>query len=85
VYRLELRPSAAKDLDRLRGEPWERIKAALSALRTDPRPAGCVKLAGAGSWRVRVGDWRMIYDIDDGAQVVTILRVKQRKDVYRDF
>lgn len=85
MYRLELRPSAARDLDRLRGETWERVKAALLELREDPRPAGCVKLTGGGGWRVRVGDWRAIYDIDDGAQVVTVLRVKHRRDVYRDL
>lgn len=85
MYRLELKPSAAKDLDRLPGETWQRVKAALTALRTDPRPAGCVKLAGGEGWRIRVGDWRALYDIDDGAQVVTILRVKHRRDVYRNL
>ena len=85
MYRLELRPSAAKDLDRLRGEIFQRVKAALVALRNDPRPAGCIKLAGEGGWRIREGDWRVIYDIDDGAQVVTVLRVKHRKDAYREF
>ncbi len=83
MYRLELRPSAAKDLDRLRGETWERVKAALLALRNDPRPAGRLKLAGEGGWRIREGDWRVIYDSDDGAQLVTVLRVKHRRDAYR--
>ena len=51
----------------------------------DPRPAGGVKLAGDEGWRIREGDWRAIYDIDQAAQVVTVLRVKHRKDVYRTF
>ncbi len=85
MYRLKLKPSAEKDLDRLRGETWQRVKNALVALRNEPRPAGCIKLAGDEGWRIRVGDWRAIYDIDDAAQVVTVLRVKHRKDVYRDF
>ena len=85
MYRLEMRPSAEKDLDRLQGETWQRVRTALKALRENPRPAGCVKLAGGEGWRIREGDWRAIYDIDDAAQVVTILRVKHRKDVYRDF
>ena len=85
MYRLELRPSAEKDLDRLQGETWQRVITALKDLRANPRPVGCVKLAGGAGWRTREGDWRAIYDIDDDAQVVTILRVKHRKDVYRDF
>ena len=85
MYRLELRPSVEKDLDRLQGETWQRVKTALKDLREDPRPAGCVKLSGGEGWRIRVGDWRAIYDIDDGAQLVTVLRVKHRKDVYREF
>jgi mRNA interferase RelE/StbE len=84
VYRLELRPSAVKDLDRLRGETWERVKGALLALGANPQPPGCVKLVGDAAWRIREGDWRVIYDIDDAAQVVTILRVKHRKDAYRE-
>lgn len=83
MYKLELKPSAAKDLDRLQGDTWQRVKAALLALRDDPRPAGCTKLRGGEGWRIRVGDWRAIYDIDDAGQVVLILRVKHRQDVYR--
>jgi len=82
VYQLRLKPSAEKDLDRLQGELWQRTKEALLGLRTNPRPPGCVKLAG-GSWRIRIGDWRAIYDIDDTAQTVTVLRVKHRRDVYK--
>jgi mRNA interferase RelE/StbE len=86
VYRLELRPSAAKDLDRLTGEAAQRVFERVRALRDDPRPAGCVKLAGDESaWRIRIGDWRVIYDIDDAARLITILRVKHRRDVYRNL
>jgi mRNA interferase RelE/StbE len=69
----------------LQGETWQRVKTALKGLREAPRPAGCVKLAGGEGWHIRIGDWRAIYDIDDGAQLVTVLRVKHRKDVYREF
>ncbi len=85
VYRLRIKPSAEKDLERLRGETWQRVRDALSELRNNPRPAGCVKLTDSPSWRIRIGDWRAVYDIDDGAQIVTILRIKHRKDVYRDL
>jgi mRNA interferase RelE/StbE len=83
VHRLLTRPSAEKDLDRLRGEAWQRVKEALLALRENPRPPGCTRLAGGG-WRIRIGDMRAIYDVDDDGQTVTILRVKHRKDAYRD-
>jgi mRNA interferase RelE/StbE len=85
VYKLRLKPSAEKDLERLRGETWQRVRDALSELRNSPRPAGCAKLTDSPSWRIRIGDWRAVYDVDDAAQVVTILRIKHRKDVYRDL
>jgi mRNA interferase RelE/StbE len=85
MYRLELKPSATKDLDRVQGTTWQRIKSALLALRNEPRPAGCIKLSGAESWRIRVTDWRVIYDIDDTKQLITVLRVKHRRDAYRDL
>jgi mRNA interferase RelE/StbE len=83
VYRLLIKPSAEKDLDRLRGETWQWVKGALLALRENPRPPGCARLAGGG-WRIRIGEMRAIYDIDDGDQTVTVLRVKHRRDAYRD-
>jgi mRNA interferase RelE/StbE len=84
VYKLGIKPSAEKDLDRLRGETWQRVLDAITALLTQPRPSGHAKLKGpGGSFRIRIGDYRVIYDIDDGEQTVTILRVKHRRDVTR--
>jgi mRNA interferase RelE/StbE len=84
VYQIDLNPSARKDLDRLPSDVWQRVREKLYALRDDPRPLGCTKLAGGESgWRIRVGDWRVLYDIDDAARRVTILRVRHRRDVYR--
>jgi mRNA interferase RelE/StbE len=86
VYKLGIKPSAEKDLDRLRGETWQRVLDAITALLTQPRPSGYTKLkAPGGSFRIRIGDYRVIYDIDDGEQTVTVLRVKHRRDVYKDF
>jgi mRNA interferase RelE/StbE len=86
VYRLGIKPSAQKDLDRLRGETWQRVLDAIQALRTDTRPPGHTRVKGPGDgYRIRIGDYRAIYDIDGGAQILTILRVKHRRDVYRDF
>ena len=55
-----------------------RVAAALRELASDPRPAGCKKLVNAGAWRVRVGDYRIIYDIDDAARVVRVVRIRPR-------
>jgi len=84
VYRLYLNPRAQKELDRLRGRTWERVRDAILALREDPRPRGCKKLK-TGAFRIRVGDYRVIYDVDDDSLAIEILRVKHRRDVYREF
>ena len=86
VYRLLLTSSARKDLDRLRGGTWERVRDALLGLREDPRPKGCSKLRGGGdTYRIRVGDYRAVYDVDDQAEEITILRVRHRREAYRDL
>ncbi len=85
MYRLLLSNPAQKDLDRLRGKTWEHVRDRLLRLREDPRPRGYLKLKGDEGYRVRIGDHRAIYDIDDEAQTVTILRVKHRRDVCRDL
>ena len=84
MYRLLLTNSARKDLDRLRGATWERLREALLALRQEPRPPGCRKLqAGPLMYRIRIGDYRAVYDVDDEATAVTVLRIRHRRDVYR--
>jgi mRNA interferase RelE/StbE len=57
--------------------------AAIDALALDPRPAGAVKLAGRDDYRVRVGDYRIVYAVHDGERVVIIARVAHRREVYR--
>jgi mRNA interferase RelE/StbE len=55
----------------------------MEAMRPSPRPAGCKKLRGyKDQWRVRVGDWRAVYIIDDAARLVTITRIGHRREVY---
>ena len=82
MHRLLLSPRAQKDLDRMVGNTWQRVREALTSLSHTPRPKGYVKLS-TGAWRVRVGEIRVLYDIDDKARTVEILRVKHRRDVYR--
>jgi mRNA interferase RelE/StbE len=84
MYRLLLTNSARKDLDRLQGTTWGRVRDALLELRDQPRPPGCKKLRGGPqAYRIRIGDYRAIYDIDDDDSSITILRVRHRRDVYR--
>lgn len=82
MYRLLLGPRAQKDLDRLVGETLMRVREALASLAGTPRPKGCVKLS-TGAWRIRVGDIRVLYDIDDKARTVDVLRIKHRREIYR--
>jgi mRNA interferase RelE/StbE len=84
-YAVELSPAAARQLERLPSAAQRRIVAALFDLETNPRPPGVVKLAGdANLWRIRVGDYRVVYEIHDGRLLVLVVRIGHRKDVYRD-
>ena len=84
TYRVEFVPAAKRELARLDRSIQRRIGDAIDGLQEDPRPAGCKKLAGqADWWRVRVGDYRIIYAIQDDRLMVWVVRVAHRKDVYR--
>ena len=84
-YRLRFLPKAEKQLAAIRDRrlrlPLER---AIQTLAEEPRPAGCIKLVGyVDEWRIRVGDWRVIYRIDDGMLVVLVVTLGPRGEVYR--
>ncbi len=84
AYTVLLRPAAQRDLDKLSSELRIRIDRILLAFELQPRPQGITKLVGTpDTWRVRVGDYRILLDIDDGAKTVLILRIAHRRDVYR--
>ena len=83
AYRVEVQRSAERDLERLSAGLFDRITTRLTSLAEDPRPAGVQKLAGLEGYRVRVGDHRIIYEIDDDARVLTVMRIRHRRDVYR--
>ena len=84
MHALLIKPSAEGDLRKLPRSTLERIHLKILALRNDPRPPGSRKLSGnLEGWRVRVGDYRILYQIDDTAETVTVVRVRHRRDVYR--
>jgi len=83
VYEVRLARSARKELEALPDAGLARVARALDALPSDPRPRGCKKLRGASDlWRVRVGDYRIIYHLDDGVRLVEVRAIRDRKDAY---
>ena len=84
MYRVFLERAAERDLRRLPARLHNRIISAIHALVDEPRPSGCRKLAGSDrDWRIRVGDYRIIYEIDDAAKEIRVNRVRHRREVYR--
>ncbi len=82
-YSVDIKPSARKELWELPNDVLARAVFKIESLAVNPRPAGCKKLRGFKDlWRVRVGDWRVVYTIDDTLARVTIARIGHRKDVY---
>jgi mRNA interferase RelE/StbE len=84
MYRVLLERSAERDLGRISSEVHDRIIKAIQGLANNPRPPGCRKLVGSkNDWRIRVGDYRVIYEIADAIRVVRVNRVRHRREVYR--
>ncbi len=84
TYRIDLSPSASRQLRKLDPSARRRVQAAIELLATEPRPSGAKKLAGgAGEWRVRTGDYRIVYEIDDGVLVILVLAVGHRREIYQ--
>lgn len=84
VYEIRIRPSAARSLRRLDGEMKSRIGEAIDGLSTNPRPSGCKKLAGSeGVYRIRVGHYRVLYQVKDRELIVLVVAVGHRREVYR--
>lgn len=86
LFELRLQPSVEKDLRRLSHETIDRVFARLESLRSEPFPPQAVKLVGTeGLYRIRVGDYRIIYDVDLEAASITIYYIRHRRDVYRSL
>jgi mRNA interferase RelE/StbE len=83
-YSLDVQRSAQRELDALDDVLFARIDRKILTLTSNPRPAGCQKLRGyKDHWRIRIGDWRVIYIIEDAARLVTITRIAHRREVYQ--
>ena len=84
AYRVEIKPQAEKALGRLPNPQRGRVALAIDGLARNPRPAGCAKIVGApDAYRIRVGDYRVVYEIEDRVLTVYVVRIGHRKEVYR--
>jgi mRNA interferase RelE/StbE len=84
TYRIEVTPAAARQLRKLDPQARRRIQAAVELIADEPRPTSAKKLVGCGGeWRVRTGDYRIVYEIQDQVLLVLVLAVGHRRDIYR--
>jgi mRNA interferase RelE/StbE len=82
-YRLLIKPSAVKELESLPQKDRRRIVRRVQALAENPRPPGAEKLTGVELYRVRQGDYRVLYEVAEAAETITVIKVGNRRDVYR--
>jgi mRNA interferase RelE/StbE len=84
LYEIYLERAAERDLKQLSMENFQGIIPHIKELGKSPRPKGCRKITGSKSdWRIRVGDFRVIYEIDDKEKAVRVMRVRHRRNAYR--
>jgi mRNA interferase RelE/StbE len=84
AYEVEFEAQVAKQLRDMQRADLQRVMDRVKALADDPRPQGSEKLAGmTNAWRIRSGNCRVVYTVDDRTQVVTVTRVGHRREVYR--
>ena len=82
AYRIELRPEAVRALRKLDPQVRRRVQGAIALLAQDPRPPGARALQGRPGLRVRVGDYRIIYTVQDDVLLVVVVRLGHRRDIY---
>ena len=82
-YRIVIRHNAEKELGRLGHEEQRRIGKKLLLLENEPFPAGAIALQGRRGYRIRVGDYRVLYEVDESSKLVNITAIGHRRDVYR--
>jgi mRNA interferase RelE/StbE len=82
-YSLSILRRAQKEMAQLPTDAYDRVRDAIRGLSAQPRPHGSRKLTGREGWRIRVGDYRIIYEIDDSLRQVTVLDIGNRRDIYR--
>jgi mRNA interferase RelE/StbE len=82
-YKLLIKPSAVKEIEGIPKQDRTRVVEGIQSLAENPRPPGCEKLSAQDKYRVRQGDYRIVFSIDDGAGTVLVVKVAHRREVYR--
>jgi len=82
-YRLQIKPSAVKDIEALPQKDRRRLITRIQGLAANPRPGGCEKLSGHELYRVRQGDYRIVYAVQDPGLLIVVIKVGHRREVYR--
>ena len=83
THRIFIKPSARRELEALPDPILQRVDRAIVALGENPRPRGCIKLRVMDLYRIRVGDYRVLYSVDDQSRIVEVASVGRRGEVYR--
>lgn len=83
TYKISILRKAQKQLAKIPANDYKKVKNAILDLAQDPRPAGSKKLKGRSAWRIRQGDFRVIYEIKDEQLLIIVLNIGNRRDVYR--
>ena len=82
-YLVQIKPAAEKEMDRFPARTFDRLAGAILSLESNPRPRTCKKLRGLDEYRLRVGDYRILYTVDDAKKRVEVVAVGHRREVYR--
>jgi mRNA interferase RelE/StbE len=82
-YQIIIEKTAQKDILKINRSAQITISQSISLLADEPRPSGCIKLKGREAWRIRVGDYRVIYEINDKILIIKVVTVSHRRDVYK--
>jgi len=85
MYKIELRRRAQRALDRLPKSDFQAVVEAMRELAQTPRPRGVEKVKITGLWRIRQGDYRIIYGIDEKQRLITVVRIGHRREIYRSL
>ena len=82
-YTIHILRSAQKQISRINSKDQDHIITAIRSLSENPRPTGCINLSGRPAWRIRVGDYRVIYEIRNEQLLIMVISIGHRREVYR--
>ena len=83
-YRIVIKKSAAKEIEKIQNKDRIRIVEKIRSLSSDPRPSGSKKLSGQEKYRIRQGNYRILYQVIDDALVINVVKVGHRRDIYKN-